>query len=276
MKTWDESLQSAPWMNKKLILFMGKGGVGKSFLSNKVARLLAAQNKKVLLCHVLQVVEKKQRLSQPDATAYPTLWKITLHPFDCFEEYVHLKLPVKMLAELLVGNRVIQYFEKVAPGVRELVLLGKLWYEQRNYDHIIVDMPSTGYALTMLNTPFSYSSLIPSGAIFSDAREMIATLSNATTTAFVGIALAEEMPVQETLDLSEKLKKMMPSNPMHLIVNRLIKPSAALLNFKGKPHSKAISHVQGLYQKQLENLEKLKTQWTAGYWIELEEKHGPL
>jgi anion-transporting ArsA/GET3 family ATPase len=135
---------------------------------------------------------------------------------------VKLKLKLRALYTAFLGNKITNYLEKAAPGVREMVLLGKIWFERNHYDHVVVDMPSSGYALTMIHTPFNFAALFPGGPIYHDAKEMIATFSNPKETALVAVSIAEEMPVQEALEMAANLRKLMPKNPAWLVLNRLV------------------------------------------------------
>jgi anion-transporting ArsA/GET3 family ATPase len=204
------------WLNKKLIFILGKGGVGKTILAKSIAQFLATQNKKTLLVRLLSVEEEKQELK----SIAPNLYEIFLNSSLCFEEYVHLKLKIKALANFLLSSQIIKYFEKAAPGVKEIVLLGKIWHERHNYDHIVIDMPSTGYALTMFSTPFNFANLFPAGPIYHDSEEMKKTLQAQDECAYVIVTLPQEMPIQESLELDTELKKLAPFNPSYLILNR--------------------------------------------------------
>jgi len=209
---------TSDWMNRNLILVGGKGGVGKTMVARAVAQHLASQGKRTLLCHVLQLEDHEQKL----VNTAPNLWEVTLRSQECFKEYIVMKLRMKALYTAFLGNKITQYLERAAPGVREMVLLGKVWFERENYDHVVADMPSTGYALTMINTPFNFAELFPGGPIYRDANDMITTFSDPTKTAFVTVSLAEEMPLQESLEMAEVLYKLMPNNPSWLVINRRV------------------------------------------------------
>ncbi len=209
------------WLSKKLILINGKGGVGKTTLAQETAHKLAASGKKTLLCNVLVMdYNAKNEPLKPESMA-PNLWTITLNPSDCFREYIQLKLKLKPLYALFMNNRFIQYLEKVSPGIHELVMTGKIWHERNFYDHIVVDMPSSGYALTMLSTPHNFAELFPGGPIYNDAKAMAETFSDPQQTASVIVSIPEEMPMQESIEFAESLKKLSPQNPPYLIINRV-------------------------------------------------------
>ncbi|MEW6055623.1 MAG: ArsA family ATPase [Bdellovibrionota bacterium] len=269
------------WLSKNLIFITGKGGVGKSTVAQACAQYLASQGKKTLLCHVLQLNNEEQRLIE---TA-PNLHEITLKASECFREYIVLKLKLKSLYKAFLSNKIIQYMERAAPGVKEMVVLGKIWFERLNYDHVVVDMPSTGYALTMIHTPFNFAELFPGGPIYRDAKDMIETFGNAQETAFVTVTLAEEMPIQESLELAADLKKLLPTNPSWLVVNRLIRvlPEARSLYAnrwselsKEEASSslwRALDYLIHRERQQQEQLAGLKESWSPYIkpWLEVEE-----
>lgn len=210
---------SPKWLSRKLIFVLGKGGVGKSTVSLHAARALASQGKKVLLCRMSSVREEIQEAHEIE----PGLTEVFLNPRDCFQEYIQLKLPLKALSSVLLNSRVTDYLRDAAPGIRELVMIGKVWFEKENFDHVVVDMPSSGYAFTMLQTPKTFGDLFPGGPISQDCKAMLATFLNHEETALVVVTLPEEMPAQEACDFAEKIKNYLPSNVPWLVVNRLFR-----------------------------------------------------
>ncbi len=207
----------------RVLFFSGKGGVGRTTLATKMAQQLAQQGRRTLLVHVLtheqlrgepQAIEKKR----------PNLWAIRLRSQECFEEYIALKLKLKALYSVFLGSRFTRYIERAAPGVREMVLLGKLWYERSFYDHVVVDLPSTGYSVTMFRTMFNFRQLFPGGPIAKDAAEMIESFSNPHEAKFFIVSLPEEMPEQESLELGDIMAALFPENSCELVFNRCLPP----------------------------------------------------
>ena len=274
-------MATTDWLAKNLIIVSGKGGVGKTTLATAAARHLASQGKRTLLVHVLQLGDVEQKLEK----LAPNLSEITLRSADCFREYIIMKLKLKTLYTAFLGNKMTQYLEKAAPGVREIVLLGKVWFERENYDHVVVDMPSTGYALTMINTPFNFAALFPGGPIYNDSKDMISTFSNPKLTSFVIVSLAEEMPVQESIELAENLKGLMPANPSHLVLNRMVRvnPEARALHHsewrklsepeRASPLWRGLDFLVHREAKQAQLLDQLKDSWApfAKDWFEVGE-----
>src|SRR4030095_17175953 len=47
------------------------------------------------------------------------------------DEYLHLIIPVGRLLRVVTESRLYQYFVAAAPGLKELLTMGKVWYEER-------------------------------------------------------------------------------------------------------------------------------------------------
>jgi hypothetical protein len=216
---------------------MGKGGVGKSAVTEGAARHLCAQGKRVYLAKIDHGAKEQGALERVTLTittpqettlhkARPAanmgeLWQQTLAPNDCFKEYIALKLKIGHLIGMFLNNKFIQYLQKASPGIKEIVLLGKVWYERNHYDVVIVDMPSTGHGLAMINAPFNFAKLFPGGPVYQDAKDMIVTLSDPAQCAVVCVSLAEEMPLQESTELQQATARMLPHNTPWLVLNKI-------------------------------------------------------
>src|SRR6185295_7988097 len=110
------------------------------------------------------------------------LWHLNIDAGTAFEEYATLKIGVGPLARIFVGNRLVRYLAKAAPGIHELVLLGKVWHERNHFDHVIIDMPSTGYGLAMFHSTRNFQNLFTGGPIHRDAKAMLETFSDPAKT----------------------------------------------------------------------------------------------
>lgn len=131
-----------------------------------------------------------------------------------------MKLGVPKLAHIFLNNKLMKYLAKAAPGIHELVLLGKVWHERVNYDHVVIDMPSTGYGMAMFQSTANFATLFKGGPIHRDAEDMLATFANPSQSGSLIVALPEEMPLREALELDEFLKPHFPKNANAFLVNR--------------------------------------------------------
>ena len=204
-------------LNRKLLFVSGKGGVGKTAISQALARSISEKGLKTLWTTFEDPTRPLGEL-QPVA---PNLWHLNSEAGIAFEEYASLKLGSGTLTKIFVQNKLMRYLAKAAPGIHELVLLGKVWWERMNYDRVIVDMPSTGYGLTMFQSTKNFATLFRGGPIQRDAEAMLATFGDAKECGHLIVALPEEMPLVEGLELDQFLKKLFPENPAAFIANRL-------------------------------------------------------
>jgi anion-transporting ArsA/GET3 family ATPase len=131
---------------------------------------------------------------------------------------------------MLFKNRVFDYFAAATPGLAELVTIGKVWElaqpdrlkkKSVPYDLVIVDAPATGHALAMLEAPETFKKIARVGPIHRQAGYIQSFLHDPATTAIIAVATAEEMPVNETLDLRAELKARVGLDIALGVVNEL-------------------------------------------------------
>ncbi|MCM2277736.1 MAG: ArsA family ATPase [Oligoflexia bacterium] len=204
---------------RKLLFVSGKGGVGKTAVSQALALARAREGKRVLWVTFEDPLRPAGELRQVPGPK--GLWQLNCDATRAFEEYAALKIGMAPLTRVFLRNKLMQYLAKAAPGIHELVLLGKVWHERLNYDQVIVDMPSTGYGLAMFQSTENFRTLFKGGPLFRDAEQMLRTFSDPAQTGLLIVALPEEMPLQESLELHEFLLALFPENPSGFIVNRL-------------------------------------------------------
>jgi anion-transporting ArsA/GET3 family ATPase len=137
---------------------------------------------------------------------------------------------VRPLYDMLFKNRIFDYFAAATPGLAELVTIGKVWelaqpdrLKKRSepYDLVIVDAPATGHALAMLEAPETFKKIARVGPIHKQAGYIQSFLHDPAQTAVIAVATAEEMPVNETVDLRAELQKRVGLDISLAIVNAL-------------------------------------------------------
>lgn len=217
--------------DKRLVFVTGKGGVGKSTVA--VALGIAAARKG--LRTIVAELSGQARAAQAFGIAAPSgeevrltdrLHAISVDMEQAMEEYLHER--AGRVGDLLAASRAFHAFVHATPGMRELLSIGKVWElaqdrrrvpSARPYDLVVVDAPATGHALGALRTPATFAEIARVGPIAHQGRTIDATLRDAAQTAVVAVALAEEMPVTETLALRGRLRAAIGQEPAAVVVN---------------------------------------------------------
>ncbi len=105
--------------------------------------------------------------------------------------------------------------------VWELAQLERKKSKASPYDVVIVDAPATGHGIAMLRAPKTFRDATRVGPIASQANQIHTFLADPRQTAVVAVALAEDMPVNETLDLGDRLRDEMGQHLQAIVVNAL-------------------------------------------------------
>src|SRR5262245_14688925 len=144
------------------------------------------------------------------------------------EEYLALVIPVKRLLATIFSSRVYQYFVAAAPGLKELMTVGKVWYEATReeggrpaWDVVVVDAPATGHGLQYLRMPHAARETFGAGLVQREASRIVAVLQDARVTAVHLVTLAEEMPATEALEAHAQLTGPLGLPVGAVIVNRV-------------------------------------------------------
>ena len=151
----------------RIILYTGKGGVGKTSIAAATACQIAASGKKVL------VISTDQAHSMGDSLDYKlgsTVVKVSKHlyamevdaVYECERAWGNLKDYFKRMLASRSGESIEAEELLVFPGFEELTALFKIKeiYDEGNYDVLIVDCAPTGETLSLLKFPEMFGKLI--------------------------------------------------------------------------------------------------------------------
>ncbi len=211
-------MAASEMFNKRLLMFTGKGGVGKSTIAAGLAVLAAQMSKRVLIVEIDTKSAMKQIFDVPYLGFEPieisdNIWAINIDPKEALEEYIQEHARIHKLAQLITGNKILRYFFKTAPAVNELVTINAIYrLEQEKsaigprFDIIIIDMPASGHALLFLQIPQMVKRLTRRGPLFKMVDKYDKLLRDPAKTMLNIVTLPEEMPVTETIELLGKLK----------------------------------------------------------------------
>ena len=123
-------------------------------------------------------------------------------------EYLKLHLRIPVVGRIGPLAKAFDFVATAAPGVREILTVGKFCWEvrERHYDLVVVDAPASGHIVGQLAAPQAINDLVKVGLIRSQTDWMLDILSDPRQTGLVAVCTPEEMPVSETLELAERVR----------------------------------------------------------------------
>lgn len=197
---------------KELVFISGKGGTGKSTVATTIARLLAQQGKKVLLAELEQTSSIQALLQKKDSPEYkpsPTGlgfdWSL-IQGVDCLVEYVSSFTRLESMTQKIFESSFLKTLINVAPGLNDLSILGKLTSHAREhgpafeYDHVVVDAPSTGSFYSLMKAPRTLGESVTRGPLHKQSFAIDEVLKDPARTQYLFVSLFEELPMDELED----------------------------------------------------------------------------
>jgi anion-transporting ArsA/GET3 family ATPase len=143
---------------------------------------------------------------------------------ESLKEYLKLQLKVPLLAKIGPLARTFDFVANAAPGVKEILTVGKLCYEVReqNYDLVVVDAAASGHVIGQLAAPQAINELVQVGLVRSQTGWMLDLLSDPAITGAVIVSAPEEMPVNETIELAARMRTETQVDLAAVVVNRVL------------------------------------------------------
>lgn len=221
--------------DRRLLVVAGKGGVGKTTVACALGLIASKLGKRTLIAEVDGVGRAAQLLgAHPEAVGSavevrPGLCVMPVEGRAALAEYLELIVPVKRVLQAVLSSRIYQYFVAAAPGLKELMTIGKIWYEaerldeetgKRLWDLVILDAPATGHSLQYLGMPIAAHEVFRSGLVGRESQRLVDLLTDPVRTALNLVTTAEEMPVNETVEMYEKVQSELGIGLGCLFVNR--------------------------------------------------------
>ena len=284
-------------LSRRVLIVLGKGGVGKSTLSAALAKFATTSGDRALIMEC----DSRAPLAATFGVApsfVPTqvahnLELTTLDGRAALEEYLRLVVPGRMLLKAVFASRIYQFFVQAAPGLRELMMLGKVYYEAEhdsgkppNRRTIIVDAPASGQAMSLLKMPTAARSTFGDSIVGKEASNISKMLRDRRHCAIIQVTTADSLSISETIETHAQLSSIHLA-PAAVIFNRM-PPSefdagdiSALTNRRG-PHirKKDLEHLAELAKSELNRvaearkaIAKIRTE-TGGPVIEVAEHSG--
>lgn len=210
---------AVPLLERRLLLFTGKGGVGKSTLVAALALEAARRGHRPLIVELghrasMQAIFAAPRIGHAPApvTADGRVWAANLDLGEAIVDHIAEQVKLRRVARAISGNSALQRLFRAAPAVREVALLNKLRLFERERSQgrptwapILVDLDATGHALMLLDMPRILGDLLVGGPLRGLVDVLTGLFTDPSRTLLNLVTLPAEIPVQETLELHQRL-----------------------------------------------------------------------
>jgi anion-transporting ArsA/GET3 family ATPase len=197
----------------RLVIVAGKGGVGKTTVTAVLARAATESGLRVLVVE-LDGKPALRSLVGDDITV------LALSASAALAEYLN-DHGLRRVAKRLASSGVIEVVSTAAPGIDDIVVLGKLKQLERIGDHdlIIVDGPAAGHAITFLMSARSLLDSVHAGPIHTQATEVREMLGDPARCQVVMVTLPETTPINELIETSFALEERVGVQLGPVVVN---------------------------------------------------------
>ena len=221
--------------DRQLLYVTGKGGVGKTTVAAALGLAAAARGPaddrlrgRRAGSRLARVPARGRGRRRPRCSSPTNLWAITIDPQRALEEWLGKQIGGAAL-QVLARSSAFQYFVAAAPGAKELITIAKVWeLAQRaplgrsataRTTSWSSTRPASGHGLAMLTTPRTFGEIARVGPIRRQAYKVRDLLADPERTGYVAVALPEEMPVNETLELERRLPEAVGLGLEAIVVN---------------------------------------------------------
>jgi anion-transporting ArsA/GET3 family ATPase len=221
-------------LERRLLFFTGKGGVGKSTMAAATALLAANCGKRVLLIEVdakgdIPAQFEHAPVGFKAREIHPGVLALAMDTEASLQEYLRLNLRVPVLGKLGPFAKMLDFVATAAPGVKEILTIGKIAWEVResiegraDHDLVIVDAAATGHIVAQLGAADAIRDLVDVGPLRNQTQWVSELLADPQITAVNIVTTPEEMPVAETVELVQKLRTDVQVPLGSVIVNRVL------------------------------------------------------
>jgi arsenite/tail-anchored protein-transporting ATPase len=183
----------------RVVVVAGKGGVGKTTVTAVIARAASDAGRRVLVVEL----DGKPAL----AALIPDIDVLAISAPDALDEYLR-DHGFARIAKRLNRTGVIDVVGTAAPGIDDIVVLGKIKQLERSgdYDLIVVDGPAAGHAITFLMSAAGLADAVGSGPVRAQADDVLELLHDPERCQVVLVTLPETTPVNEVVETAFALE----------------------------------------------------------------------
>jgi anion-transporting ArsA/GET3 family ATPase len=216
-------------LDRRLLFVTGKGGVGKTSIAAALADLAARNGQRTLVCEMDAKGALAATFDTTPLTFEPReidrrLFAMAMNTEDSLREYLHLFVKVPLVGRIGPLARTFDFVADAAPGVKEILSVGKLAYEarERHYDLVVVDAEASGHIVAQIGAPRVIRELVKVGMVRDQTAWMTDILEDPAITGVVVVTTPEEMPVTETIDLVGRLERDAGVETSAIVANRVL------------------------------------------------------
>jgi anion-transporting ArsA/GET3 family ATPase len=183
----------------RVVVVAGKGGVGKTTVTAVIARAASNAGRRVLVVEL----DGKPTLGE----LLPGVEVLAISAPEALDDYLR-DHGFARIAKRLNRTGVIDVVGTAAPGIDDIVVLGKIKQLERSgdYDLIVVDGPAAGHAVTFLMSAAGLADAVSSGPVRAQADDVLELLHDPDRCQVVLVTLPETTPVNEVVETAFALE----------------------------------------------------------------------
>jgi anion-transporting ArsA/GET3 family ATPase len=223
--------------DERLLIVAGKGGVGRSTVAAALGLASAHSGLETILVEtagrgdVARALGGRAGDRLAEVELRPRLHHVTISRRAALAEYLQLEAPAPLPAAVLARSRAFELFVEAAPGMSDLLTIGKVWEltqlsrrgrQSRSYDLVILDAPASGQLIGLLDAPRTFAAVARIGPVARQADAIDTMLRESGVVGVVAVATPEQMAVSETLELRSALSERFGLGIASLVVNRRV------------------------------------------------------
>ncbi|MGA3352254.1 MAG: ArsA-related P-loop ATPase [Acidimicrobiales bacterium] len=214
-----------------VVVVAGKGGVGKTTVTATLARMAAEVGLEVLVIELDDAGGLHNLFGRDTAFDYeeevlyerPGGGRVrgrVITPDDALIEYLE-DHGLRRVAKRLVAAGVLEVVATAIPGIREILVLGKVKQLERsgNSDLIVLDAPAAGHAVTFLTSALGLMDAARSGPLRAQAQDVVEMLRDPARCQVMLVSLPEETPVNELIETAYRFEDLVGVALAPVVVN---------------------------------------------------------
>ena len=227
----------------RVVIVIGKGGVGKTTVSAVLARAASLAGMNALVVEIEGKGGLASAFEHPDDLDYR---EVVLHAGDeakgegevrgrtlradeALIEYLE-DHAMGRLSKRLLSTGAIDVVATAVPGIKDILVLGKVKQLERDHpaDLIVLDAPASGHAISFLAGAGSLLDAVRSGPIRAQAQDVVDLLTDEARCQVLVVTMAEEMPVNEAAEVAAAVEDRVGAHLGPVIVNGVYPRRASL------------------------------------------------